>query len=77
MAEFAILAAFTGVCVHDALSVYNGPDYARATHAFCGAHIAGELVAAGQADPTTPGRRRRWMRSRSSTPPPTGRGRRI
>lgn len=49
--EFGILPAFTGVCVHDALSVYDGPDYARASHAFCGAHIARELVAAGQADP--------------------------
>ena len=49
--EFAILPAFTGVCVHDALSVYDGPDYATASHAFCGAHIARELVAAGQADP--------------------------
>lgn len=51
MAEFAILPAFAGVCVNDALSVYDGPDYARATHAFCGAHIARELVAAEQADP--------------------------
>lgn len=49
--EFGILPAFTGVCVHDALSVYDGPDYAQASHAFCGAHIARELVAAGQADP--------------------------
>ncbi len=48
---FGILPAFTGVCVHDALSVYDGPDYAKAAHAFCGAHIARELVAAGQADP--------------------------
>lgn len=48
---FGILPAFTGVCVHDALSVYDGPDYAKATHAFCGAHIARELVAAAQADP--------------------------
>lgn len=51
VAEFGILPAFTGVCVHDALSVYDGPDYAGATHALCGAHIARELVAAGQADP--------------------------
>jgi len=51
--EFGILPAFAGVCVHDALSVYDGPDYAEATHAFCGAHIARELVAAGQADPDT------------------------
>jgi len=50
VAEFAILPAFTKVCVYDALSVYDGPDYARAKQAFCGAHIARELVAAGQAD---------------------------
>jgi hypothetical protein len=40
--------------VHDALSVYDGDDYARATHALCGAHIARELVAAGEADPGNP-----------------------
>jgi len=51
--EFGILPAFAGVCVHDALPVYDGPDYASATHAFCGEHIARELVAAGQADPDT------------------------
>ncbi|MGV1009486.1 MAG: IS66 family transposase [Dermatophilaceae bacterium] len=48
---FGILPAFTGVCVHDGLSVYDGPGYAKASHAFCGAHIARELVAAAQADP--------------------------
>lgn len=49
--EFAILPGYTGVCVHDSLSVYDGLDYARATHALCGAHIARELVAAAEADP--------------------------
>ena len=50
--EFAILPAYTGVCVHDALSVYDGQEYSGATHAFCCAHIAREIVAAAEADPT-------------------------
>jgi transposase len=50
--EFGILPGYTGVCVHDSLSVYDGKDYAAAVHALCGAHIARELVAAGEADPT-------------------------
>ncbi|MFE7796508.1 transposase [Nocardia sp. NPDC057440] len=48
--EFGILGSYTGVCVHDSLSVYDGADYADAAHALCGAHIARELVAAGEAD---------------------------
>ncbi|WP_433655073.1 IS66 family transposase [Nocardia sp. CA-128927] len=50
--EFGILPGYTGVCVHDSLSVYDGKDYAGAVHALCGAHIARELVAAGEADPS-------------------------
>jgi transposase len=49
---FAVLPGYTGVCVRDGLSVYDGPGYATATHALCNAHIARELVAAGEADPT-------------------------
>ena len=54
---FGVLPGFAGVVVHDALSVYDGPDYRTATHALCGAHLARELVAAtethpGQAWPT-------------------------
>lgn len=52
--EFGVLPGFTGVCVHDASAVYDGPDYATAAHALCGAHIARELVAAGEADPDNP-----------------------
>lgn len=49
--EFGVLPRFTGVAVHDALSVYDGPDYAAASHALCGAHIARELVAAAETHP--------------------------
>lgn len=44
--EFGVLPGFTGVVVHDALSVYDGEAYRSATHALCGAHLARELVAA-------------------------------
>ncbi|MGH9394154.1 MAG: IS66 family transposase [Terriglobales bacterium] len=49
---FGILPGFTGIVVHDALSVYD--DYPQATHALCGAHIARELTAAAQAHPEQP-----------------------
>ena len=48
---FGVLPGFTGVVVHDALSVYDGEDYATATHALCGAHLARELVAAAETHP--------------------------
>jgi transposase len=46
---FGILPEFTGIAVHDALSVYD--DYPKATHALCGAHIARELTAAAETHP--------------------------
>lgn len=49
--EFAILPDYTGTAVHDALSVYDGDKYATARHAWCGAHIGRELIAAADADP--------------------------
>lgn len=49
--EFAVLPAFTGTAVHDALSVYDGPDYLGARHALCGAHLSRELTAAAEAHP--------------------------
>jgi transposase len=49
--EFGVLPGFTGVVVHDALSVYDGAGYATATHALCGAHLARELVAAAETHP--------------------------
>jgi len=48
---FGVLPGFTGVVVHDALSVYDGEDYRTATHALCGAHLARELVAAAETHP--------------------------
>jgi transposase len=47
--EFDVLPAFRGTVVHDALSVYDA--YPGARHALCGAHLARELVAAGEAHP--------------------------
>lgn len=47
--EFAILPAFGGTVVHDALSVYDA--YPQASHALCGAHLARELTAAAEAHP--------------------------
>jgi transposase len=47
--EFDVLPAFRETVVHDALSVYD--TYHQARHALCGAHLARELVAAGEADP--------------------------
>jgi len=49
--EFGVLPTFTGIAVHDAYAVYDGPTFAAAMHALCGSHIARELVAAGEADP--------------------------
>jgi transposase len=49
--EFAVLPGYTGTAVHDALSVYDGDKYAAARHAWCGAHIGRELIAAADADP--------------------------
>lgn len=47
--EFDVLPAFGGTVVHDALSVYDA--YPHARHALCCAHLARELVAAGEAHP--------------------------
>ncbi len=49
VAEFDVLPAFSGTVVHDALSVYDA--YPQARHALCGAHLARELVAAGETHP--------------------------
>jgi transposase/uncharacterized coiled-coil protein SlyX len=49
--EFGVLPAFSGTVVHDAMAVYDGPTYATATHALCGAHIIRELTAAAEAHP--------------------------
>ena len=49
--EFRVLPGFTGVVVHDALSVYDGEKYQTATHALCCAHLARELVAAAETHP--------------------------
>jgi transposase len=49
VSAFGILPEYTGIAVHDALSVYD--DYPKATHALCGAHIARELTAAAEAYP--------------------------
>ncbi|HEY2833834.1 MAG TPA: IS66 family transposase [Sporichthyaceae bacterium] len=46
---FGILPDYSGIAVHDALSVYD--DYPKATHALCGAHIARELTAAAESHP--------------------------
>jgi transposase len=49
--EFGVLPEFAGVCVHDALSVYDANAYPKAVHALCGAHLTRELVAADEAHP--------------------------
>ena len=49
--EFAVLPDYDGVVVHDALAVYDGPDYATATHALCGAHLLRDLTAAAEDNP--------------------------
>jgi hypothetical protein len=43
--EFEVLDGFAWTLVHDAWASYNG--YTGCDYAFCGAHIARELVAAG------------------------------
>lgn len=48
VAEFAILPAFTGTVMRDALAVY---DSYPATHALCGAHLLRELTAISESDP--------------------------
>ena len=47
--EFDVLPDYRGTVVHDALSVYDA--YPGARHALCGAHLARDLVAAGEAHP--------------------------
>lgn len=49
VAAFGILPDFTGIAVHDALSVYDA--YPNATHVLCGAHIGRELHAAAETHP--------------------------
>lgn len=49
--EFGVLPAYAGTVVHDALSVYDGPTYAGATHALCGAHLVRELTAVAEQFP--------------------------
>lgn len=49
--EFGVLPGYTGTVVHDAYAVYDGPGYATARHALCGAHIRRELTAAGEQAP--------------------------
>lgn len=48
---FGVLPGYTGTAVHDALSVYDGPDYATAAHALCGAHLIRELTAVAETHP--------------------------
>jgi len=48
---FGVLPGYAGVAVHDALSVYDGPAYATAAHALCGAHLLRELTAVAEAHP--------------------------
>jgi transposase len=48
---FGVLPGYPGAVVHDALSVYDGPDYATARHALCGAHLLRELTAVAETSP--------------------------
>jgi hypothetical protein len=48
---FGVLPGYTGVIAGDALAVYDGPTYATATHALCGAHLLRDLTAAAQDNP--------------------------
>lgn len=48
---FGVLPGYPGTVVHDALSVYDGPDYATARHALCGAHLLRELTAVAETHP--------------------------
>ncbi|MGI8947596.1 MAG: IS66 family transposase [Ornithinimicrobium sp.] len=45
---FGVLPGYPGTAVHDALSVYDGPDYATA---LCGAHLLRELTSVAEAHP--------------------------
>lgn len=47
--NLGILPGFTGIAVHDCWASYNA--YTDCAHALCGAHIARELIAAGDTDP--------------------------
>jgi len=47
--ELGVLTGFDGVVVHDCWASYNA--YTDCQHALCGAHIARELVAAGESHP--------------------------
>lgn len=49
--EFGVLPGYAGTAVHDALSVYDGPDYRSAAHALCGAHLLRELTAVAEQHP--------------------------
>lgn len=55
--EHGVLSGFTGVLVHDSLSMYDSAKLtgdngqAAFTHQLCGAHLCWELVAAAQAHP--------------------------
>jgi len=49
--EFGVLPGYQRSVVHDALSVYDGPDYATAAHALCGAHLLRELTAVAEQYP--------------------------
>jgi hypothetical protein len=48
---FGVLPGYTGVIAGDALSVDDGPTYATATHALCGAHLLRDLTAAAEDNP--------------------------
>lgn len=49
--EFGVLPGYAGTAVHDALAVYDGPAYATAAHALCGAHLIRELTGIAEAYP--------------------------
>jgi transposase/uncharacterized coiled-coil protein SlyX len=49
--EFGVLPGYGGTVVHDALSVYDGPDYRTARHSLCGAHLIRELTAVAEDHP--------------------------
>lgn len=48
---FGVLPGYAGTVVHDALSVYDGAQYATAAHALCGAHLIRELTAVAETYP--------------------------
>lgn len=61
--EFGVLPGYPGTVVHDALSVYDGPDYRTARHSLCGAHLLRELTAVAEEHPEAiwPGQARRAL----------------